>query len=367
MELPIARLKKQFLEYTHMIVFAFIAFAQSLLCSKSNSEFKTCLFSNFSVCFANGQWYSVEQSEPISVVARHPWENNVHDKCDEPVRFEARSKLRSSVSVRISGTTAYVCEWTDHFGHALVQFLVPLLVAIGRVNARLDDFKVLIDDKWQAPAALKVLSVVSKEIVRLSSLPRHIPVCFENFLIGFELTSPIVNNFLQWHDSVDLSSLDLRRARDLVLSLANMPQSSRTCVVTIVDRSSRRMINLGAVVASVRATGCNADVIRFDQISVAEQIAIVHRSTALVTVVGTESHFALFLPDNSCAIHVQHSHMWDVNQIVCDRASWLRCMKTKSSSIPHSHVYESKWDVTVEIADFESKLAECVSAGNLQI
>lgn len=343
-----------------LLLLFFISNVSAAHCTRAELH-TTCLFDNWTLCLDPSRgWISNSPSPPISLISRTPWNNKVHNKCDAPFRAELVGSL-PTFSRRISGNSILVCAWNDHFGHLLTQVLIPAAIASRRMNV--SHVNVIADDRWPTNTFFGLMQLLSSQPVARLSFLRQLneTVCFEKMIVGLELTSPIVANQMDHRDSVHLTMTDLAAAREMLWQANRIrsPRQNAPCQITIVQRHYTRRISNAKELKNALSEAfpaCPTRIVVFDDHPLRQQIIIASSTTILIVVPSTEAHFALFMPTGGLVAQIKHEHMWDVNQIICARAGYLRCITLPAKTIPSTE-WNRHHHVQVDVAATTAALA----------
>eukprot|EP00211_Chloroparvula_japonica_P007557 CAMPEP_0119158678 /NCGR_PEP_ID=MMETSP1310-20130426/53382_1 /TAXON_ID=464262 /ORGANISM="Genus nov. species nov., Strain RCC2339" /LENGTH=318 /DNA_ID=CAMNT_0007151303 /DNA_START=234 /DNA_END=1190 /DNA_ORIENTATION=- len=267
----------------------------------------------------------------------------IHGHCIPPFLPPLRtSEVPSSV---IPGVTYFLCSWVNHFGHILMDMIFPSFLALQDLNVLGRSVRVIVDNRFTFPYgsnctvmdAVETFLTPGTRPVELSRLLAEYrtwvkPVCFSRFVVGLKYER-IVQSFTMtpWRP---ITVTDIRAFRDHVVSghgARVLPEPDRSCRILILDRDTtdRRLTNVRelaqAVSASTHLYDIEVRIEKFDGMTMVAQVAEIVAADVFISVSGTGSHMAVFLPDGAASIVITTANKADVNVHLCQVATHLHC------------------------------------------
>ena len=175
----------------------------------------------------------------------------------------------------VSGTSYFLCCWVNHFGHILMDMMLPSFLSIRSFDHNISSVQIIVDNrftfKWGSNSTvLKLLQNLSptRPILDISAGVHHAenfsPMCFEKLIVGLGNT-----NFIHPTKPENTSATDLRAFRDHLLRLHVKSTPRNICKIFILQRPSmRRFHNIEDIVARTKANNSswNVEVGHFDKV-----------------------------------------------------------------------------------------------------
>ena len=265
-------------------------------------------------------------------------------------------------SILVKGWSMLLFVWIDHFGHVLMDQLFPLFQSIQTFGGDVNNSNIfLVSDikksKLEFSFKLSKLLASTELFVDLIESVEENVICFEDFVVGLRQQSinPCCN--------VDLVPHGYSLFRDAVFSHNSITPHLTKQIIICIRRKNRIIKNIDDVVTHARLLFGPQWVIRvqiMENLSVLNQILLMSKTSLLITVASTESHFAIFLPTNAVSVVVLHPHHDDVNKYVCLYTPQVHCLTVTSKAISSSSgLVNSKSNVLASIPEFQniSKIA----------
>lgn len=257
------------------------------------------------------------------------------DSCDSPFVPQLIDPSNSSSlldqaiedGLLLAGKTIYVCMWIMHFGHALMDMLYPsfeLLKTFGYDNVTiLVDY----DPKMVGGANISNVQLLSLlgNVIHLEQLKSSQPACFQDFLVGMKQHGIYGNK--------DHFGEGYTEFRDYVFSRNGISVSQVACKISVVSRENdRRLINEEALLFSLEkqfSSDCTIKKLIFEHMALIDQIKEISDTTIMISVAGTGSHHAIWLPDNGTDILLLHPGNINVNLKICQHSKH-KCFRSQT-------------------------------------
>mmetsp|Transcript_7873 Transcript_7873/g.11915 ORF Transcript_7873/g.11915 Transcript_7873/m.11915 type:complete len:457 (+) Transcript_7873:120-1490(+) len=312
-------------------------------------------------------------------------------------------------------TTYLVCCWISHFGHVFVQMLPSSIHAVVKAGFeklfRSDSIKFLIDYKGKNVTTnhgnprtpFDVFNFATHNpdnVVYLSELKDKAKsqsktnVCFERLVAGMRYSSLVLPVLLNLKDNLagQLEADTLNPLRDHLdklypsteanvrLALSNTRTGTDNydistslppaeCTLTFLRRvgHSRAIENFDEVMNATKTVfhedKWNIQSVSFDGPTLLDQYYTVRNTMLYVTVSGTGSHLAMFLPDGAASIEIHYNNtLEDVNKGICHAMPKLTCLSSMThcpyKNGPKSSIdYECKQnDIKVNLGSFKEAI-----------
>lgn len=324
----------------------------------------------FGVCQYQGACYDVMANvwQTQNSANTSPMLNDLGNfvRASDPNAFESRHSRcngnfisvlkpeRPNDYINVPGTTYNVCCWVTHFGHVLINMLIPAFHALQTfgLQDQIPNMTYLLDlrytYKWGSnDTIIEVFELATASRDRVLTLPDLIQkareekkthVCFERFVVGMRHDTLLVGLDHPGHPAgPDATSGMLEALRDEMSRLYPRPNSGQqTCRVLILDRQKTRVINdVGSLMrlsSSIFRGNVLVSVDIFDYASLIAQYKQITETHVLITVAGTGSHWAIFLPEGAASIVIKASGNVDVNFNLCMVANHVKCFNVNSTS-----------------------------------
>lgn len=312
-----------------------------------------------------GEWTNVSRN--VLKMSRKPF-----DTCDSPFQPRHTNLAHQGIDACspqgdadsgceiIYEKTIYVCMWIMHFGHALMDMAYPAYELLKSFGFH-DNITILIDyepdDVGGSPQAnIEILSLLGK-VIRVQDLQKA--TCFHDFYVGMKRHGI--------YGSQDLEGEGYRAFRDFVFYRNEMRHPASVCRITILSRASnRRLVNekeLRSRLQSEFGTVCIIKTIIMEDMSLEAQIKEVSQTSILISVAGSGSHHAIWLPDQGASILILHPANINVNLGICSH-SRLNCYHSNASFLDEDRLSNldeeaiKKLDVTCNIDDVTKQVRE---------
>lgn len=307
-------------------------------------------------------------------------------KCGEFHVSRAAPGINRS-GLRVGGSTYYVCCWISHFGHNLINMVVPSFHALSRIGREpyFDSINFLIDTRddgtprGNCKMGKKVFQVfgfvsghpdhvLSLDKLATESLRRgYTHVCFDELIVGMLCDSLLIgrgkDGTYQPQGShvvpgmVEPLRRQVMRTRG-TLDTETGASSKRKCEATFLTRREgrgRNVLNFDTILDLARQSlsrkSWAVSSVSFDGLSLAEQYGIIRQTSLFVSVSGTGSHWAMFLHEGAVSIVIE-SRGYDVNMGLCTVVPSVYCLTVKSAS----QTSKGKSDISVEYEDMKRAL-----------
>lgn len=325
--------------------------------------------------------HSGNDSQLLNNMARAgpPKHTDRHSNCD--AKFQATLVNEASETrMTMPGTTYLVCCWVTHFGHVMVNMLVPAFHALGKFGlmSPLSNVSFLLDlrftFKWGSNSTIVGLFEAIVGSGRVMTLPKVIDgtlatnnthACFKKIIVGM-----LHDNILCSSANCDVNEKGRAASRGMFEPLRNelfrqhpeyyamlRKPVVNPCRVLILDRDAnlgRRIGDFGIMARLVRKTFREDWLTHasfFETLNLRSQFAEIGRTAVLITIGGTGSHWAIFLPSNSVSIEIRARNK-AVNKNICLVAKHLKCFEV--GSINDSA--KNSPDIFANITELESAL-----------
>lgn len=165
----------------------------------------------------------------------------------------------------------------------------------------------------------------------------------------------------------DLEGEGYRAFRDFVFYRNEIRHPKSVCKITIMSRASdRRLMNekeLNSRLESEFGTRCIVKRLIMEGMSLETQIREISQTSILISVAGSGSHHAIWLPDQGASILILHPANINVNRGICHH-SRLNCYHSSASFLNEDKLFNlneetvKKLDVVCNIDDVTSQVRE---------
>ncbi len=358
-------------------------------CSKDGS---VCVYHNICYDIGGGLWHASVDPKHYPLLNDDNFTSTSHSRklvfsrCNE--RFTPISNGTFTINekdmVYFEGITYFVCCWTNHFGHILVQMMtstIHALVKMGFENVfRSGSVQFLVDNR--APSnhgsertAWSVFEFITGDAHKVFSLQNlehrakarnRNNLCFERLVVGMRFTdlaySRFDNNFAPEVEVGMLNPLrnylnefypSTREAVELALSQTQTASSRKEtkslglehrppeCTLTFLQRKQmigkplvRAINNLDEVMNVTKMifheSKWNIQRVSFDGPPLKSQYLTVRNTMLFVSASGTGSHLAMFLPEGAVSIEILYNNTLSiVNADICAVIPGLTCLSSK--------------------------------------
>ncbi len=316
------------------------------------------------------------------------------------------------------GPTYFVCCWVGHFGHIFVQMMVSAFHALVKMgfedNILSGSIKYLIEyrgrdgrdlhgSKETAFQVFKFLTDDGNRVQYLSDLKEKATAegkssfCFEQLVVGMRFTDlayprfkgtfapeaevgmldPLRNHLDELYPSTEeavefaLSKTQTEASKRKIESLGLDYTPPRECTLTFLQRGGGRKRAITNFVDVMNATKTvfhepkwKFQRVAFDDVRLMKQYLTVRNTMLFVSVSGTGSHLAMFLPDDAVSIEVHYNNtLKDVNAAICHVLPKLKCLSSNSHCPSTEPQEEDQWlerckdgKVQVEIESFKEAI-----------
>jgi hypothetical protein len=241
--------------------------------------------------------------------------------------------------MKLPGNYVFVCTWIHHFGHVLMDHLLPAFLALHSFYSSSDNVTIIVDAKIKTAVSTphvtyNLLSLLAP-VVWLSDLKDQAlaanasKLCPERMVVGFARHGLVGEDTT--HGAYALM-------RDHVYTRYNITAPPTGCVALIVQRGhkSRFITNIDDVSAAMQdffGSACQVVTTRLEG-DILTQVRLVATLRFLITVSGSGSHHMIWLPDGSVSIVVQHPFHGDVNRVICAKHAGVLCLTANSTLAP---------------------------------
>lgn len=347
-----------------------------------------CLFADRSpICTYRQICFNIDTSNWTVLYDPPEQTPTLHDLTDQPgPRQRCRNFIVSKATpvtnrsgLMVGGSTYLVCCWIGHFGHFLMNMVIPSFHALSRVGRRpqLSSTHFLIDFRGEGDMALlergfgffsgnpdNVLSL--KTLAEESTRLGYTHVCFNEIVVGMLtdslIATPDKKGFVRpLPPDASLGMLEpLRRhvfRTHRVFDGEN--PTKQKCNATIIIRRAgqgrnivKRYLILDLVNEFFHKETWAVGVVDLQDLPLAEQYGVIGQTSLLISASGTGSHWATFLRDGAVSIVIK-TRGYDVNENLCVVAPSVYCVSVES--LPQN-ASEPNSNVLVEHADMKRAL-----------
>jgi len=258
--------------------------------------------------------------------------------------------------------------------------LLPAFHALGKfgLSDELPEMKYLLDfrfDKDTPDAVIRWFDLATasheqvltlQDLIQRALAENKTHVCFERFVVGMMYDSLLHYDY--HHGSVISHNLEtIRNEFSRLYPRSNTRQNG--CRLLILDRAENRFIvDVGRLLRlSAKTIRGNWSMVveMFEHIPLSHQYKIIAETDILITVSGTGSHWALFLPEGAVSIVIK-SHNRNVNDGICGHANHVKCFSVNSRRIEGDTAHEDlrdkgwikkkDWPVVLNYAEMKNAL-----------
>lgn len=255
----------------------------------------------------------------------------------------------------VHDTSLLLFLWVAHFGHILIDQSYPavsslrsldIIPAVHRPGEHVRPINVILIPEaaverhasWHNTTVVidylvgHVRSNIASEIRRRQDQhPKHRYVCFKDAVVGVKKLGSDDHRYPLGY-SYDHPMGGYSVFRNYVFARHGVvPRLTKTAIV-VLRTKRRKFLNFDAIVNSIRGKlGPEWKVTTPEMANypVAGQFEMMATAALLVTIVSTEAHFAIFLPDGAASIVVSHPFHHDVNEFLCNMTPTLHCFAPK--------------------------------------
>lgn len=374
-----------------------------------------CLYNHICYDVESEQWQSSQQivGQPLlnNLGLNNRYEHQddqIHQafgKCNEkfqPVHSdEEKIKVINMDSTEdilfIDGATYHVCCFFDHFGHTLMNLVLPAfhaLVKIGFVKERLNSIKYLLEDRTpfnRPDTAIRTFPFFagSDEKVLLfnklqdeAKVKEQRYVCFEQLVVGMYhdslvslggategnqmevgMLQPVKDHLTKLYPTTP-ESIEFA-LNETLISVPTNSSKPPECTITLLKRQTRTraIVNIDETKKLIQNVFSpkfwNFQQVAFEGKSSFLSQYMTMQSTALfISVSGTGSHLSMFLPDGCVNLQVEYCKQEDYNnKFMCAVSPSLHCLTSSSeATFGKSCALAKKNNVTVDLVDLRHAL-----------
>jgi len=374
-------------------------------CSKDG---RVCLYHN--ICFdsESGSWQTEANVANFPLLNSRNWTEHIDevafDGCNE--KFEPLPNMpfpSESEMIYKKGTSYLTCCWVNHFGHILMNMAASAVHSLRHIGMtdrfRKNEISFIVDNRassWGSPSTilnfLEFLTADSSRVSSLQALEKESKqdgkdkVCFEKLVVGM-LYDDLVSGNGRNEPGSDLNMLQpMRRHLDKMYPLTkestlsaieesklyssdNFTDSPPECTITILQRTDEQRNlnkhrNLGNFSKVMRVAKevfhepkWNIRSVTFDAaVSYKSQYLTVRSSMVLISVSGTGSHMAMFLPEGGVSYEILYAPINLNNNHICRLTPSLSCIGSQGFCPESTNCKKEKY-VYVRLKDFRKKTA----------
>jgi len=299
------------------------------------------------------------------------------------------------------GTTYFMCCWyPQHFGHILMNMILPSFNAFSKIGLGGDEIssmKFIIDPKTERSFPLVISSMVDfitgglpDRVLSFPALTRKAKeegkkrLCFERLIVGMPNDSLIgvgvgddpttakheigmlqpMKDELRRLYPFNMEDVNLALKETLVPSMSRLvPDRLPGCSITLLVRlgiDSRHIENQNETVGVINKVFdpniWSLQTVTFDNASIKSQYFTIQNTNLFISVTGTGSHLAMFLPDGGASLEISFWNGHINNRKLCSVIPALLCYAAPNIPKYQTLVKAKRGSVMVDLEKFREKL-----------
>lgn len=331
-------------------------------------------------------------------------EHHRHSQCNEkfqPVQSNDEMIKKKNLDDKqihyIDGTTYHVCCWIDHFGHTLMNMVLPAFHALTKMELQNEfgTMKYLIENRNRFDLTVtwdlfRFFTVDKDQVLSFSKIQNEAKsngqshICFKRLVVGMyhdtlidveigdtegtkmelDMLQPMKDHVAHLHP-VSKEAINAALQETLLSNQTN-PHSPKECTVTLLERqgSSRQIVNTDETIELIKEVFnplyWNFQRVAFekkDSSSHVSQYMTLQSTKVFISVSGTATHLSMFLPDGSVDLEIKYfDEKWN-NKLLCGVLPTLHCLTSDAKDMHgHNYTLAKNSDVVVDLDEFKIAL-----------